>query len=417
MVKNKKQNIFQTAKGFHDILPPTSHKFLDFFNIVKEIVQNFGFNYIETPIVERKDIFERPIGLQTDIVEKEMFYLAGKEYVLRPEGTAAVVRAYIENGLFTLPQPQKFFYYGPMFRKENPQRGRYRQHHQLGIEILGNAEPIYDAFVFNIFNEIFKKLKINNIVFYINSIGCVECRPKIKEKIKIFYRPYLSKVCQDCHRRYKFNPLRLLDCKQDKEISSLAPEIVDFLCSRCREHFEKLLELLDGLEINYEIKNNIVRGLDYYNRTVFEIFYQEKEDLALGGGGRYDELASFFVKRKVPGVGGALGVDRVIEIWENYKSQGKREIGIIIIGKEVTGYVMKIINLLTKEDFRIIESLGKENIKQQLEFMTSLNIRYLLFIGEVEMKKERVVFKDLKTGIQEEIYVGQLIKELKNKVK
>lgn len=413
-MKNK-PDLFQKAKGFHDILPPLSEKFLNFFEISKQIANNFGFNYIETPIVERKEIFERPVGLVTDIVEKEMFYLSGKEYVLRPEGTAPVVRAYIENGLFTLPQPQKFFYFGPMFRKENPQKGRYRQLNQFGLEILGSGDVIYDAIIINVFDQIFSQLKIP-VIFYLNSLGCSDCRVKIKEKIRNFYRPYLNQLCKDCQRRYKVNPLRLLDCKQDVEIASLAPEIVDFLCPQCKNHFENLLDILDKMEINYEIKNNIVRGLDYYNRTVFEI-YSEKNTLALGGGGRYDDLASFFTKRKIPGVGGALGVERVLEIWDNYKEEKKKEIGIIIIGKEVRPYVLKIVNLLTKENFRVIESLGKENIKQQLEFMDSLKVRYLIFIGEIEMKKERVVFKDIQTGIQEEIYLNQLIKTLKSKVK
>ncbi len=404
------QSKIQVPRGMHDIL---GNKFISLFDIMKDIALNYGFTYIETPIIESRNLFERPLGPTSDIVEKEMFSLSSKEYVLRPEGTAPVVRAYIENGLFSLPQPQKLFYFGPMLRKERPQKSRFREHHQFGLEILGSESPIYDAFIVNVLWEIFKVLKIE-VIFFVNSIGCQDCRKIIKEKIKNYYKPYLNKVCDDCKRRYKVNPLRLLDCKVDVEIAESAPQIIDFLCEQCQEKFEEFLEILDKIEIPYEIKNNIVRGLDYYNNTVFEVF-SEKESLALGGGGRYDNLASFFTKRKVPGVGAALGVERILELWNNYKEE-KKVIGVVRIG-EVNKFFFEVINLLARGGFRIIESFGKENIKQQLEFLNSLNVRYHIFIGEVESKEEQVVFKDFKTGIYEKIHIKNLIKELTKRVK
>ena len=409
--KNKK---IQTAKGMHDILPPEGERILAFFDIAKELAQNFGFNYIETPIIEEADLFIRTVGKETDIVNKEMFYLQGKKYVLRPEGTAPVVRAYIENGLFTLPQPQRFFYFGKMFRKEKPQKLRFREHHQFGVEILGSEDPFYDVFIINFFSELFKKIKLN-VTFFVNSIGCSSCRNKIKDKIKLFYKSYVSNLCEDCKRRYKLNPLRLLDCKKDVEIAKSAPEIVDFLCDDCKEHFENVLDYLDESKISYQIQNNIVRGLDYYNRTVFEIFV-ENEELALGGGGRYDDLSLFLGKKKIGGVGGAIGVERILSLWQNYKKE-ENAIGIVTIGFQARNYMLKVINEVVNNGFRVIDAFGKGSLKQQLDYINSLKLKYCLLAGEVEVKEEKVIFKNFENGIQEEIYLKFLIKELKRKIK
>jgi len=409
--KNKK---IQTPKGMHDLLPPESRKMLSFFDIAKELAENFGFNFIETPIIEEEDLFIRTVGKKTDIVGKEMFYLQGKKYVLRPEGTAPVVRAYIENGLFSLSQPQRFFYLEKMFRKEKPQKLRFREHYQFGVEILGSEDPFYDVYIVNFFYELFKLLKIN-VIFFINSIGCLICRGKIKDKIKSFYRPYINNLCQDCKKRYKDNPLRLLDCKRDIDITESAPEIIDYLCDECKEHFEKVLELLEELNFPYQIQNNIVRGLDYYNRTVFEIF-SEKETLALGGGGRYDNLSLFLSKRKIGGVGGAIGVERVLSLWQNYKIE-KNDIGLVTVGSKARIYMLKIANEITKNGFRVIDAFGKGSLKQQLDYINSLNIKYCLLAGEVEVEGEKVIFKNFENGLQEEIYLKFLIKELKRKIK
>ena len=297
----------------HDILPQEQVWFEKIRREVKEAVEFYNFQKIETPILEVADVFERSVGAGTDIVEKQMFLLktkGGDRLVLRPEGTAGIVRAYIQHGLSHLGQPLKLYYQGPLFRYERPQAGRYRQFHQVGLEILGGEDdPIYEAQVIVPLFRILEGLKLKQLTIRINTIGCKNCRPNYIKKLQDYYKGHQKKLCVDCVRRLHVNPLRLLDCTNPEcqKLKTGAPSILDSLCSFCNRHFKAVLEYIEELGLPYQLDNYLVRGLDYYNRTAFEI-YAEGHEGALAGGGRYDYLVEMLGGRSTPAVGGALGV-------------------------------------------------------------------------------------------------------------
>ncbi|MBA2679641.1 MAG: histidine--tRNA ligase, partial [Ktedonobacteraceae bacterium] len=295
---------YRVLQGFRDILPEEQVYWRFIEQTAAEVARLYGYQRIETPVVEDTAVFRRTSGEGTDIVEHEMYSFddrADKEghrqnISLRPEGTAGVVRAYLEHGMFKLPQPVKLYYMSlPMFRREKPQAGRYREHHQFGCEALGEEDPAVDAEMIGLLYQIYAKLGLTSIKVYINSIGDGNCRPQYIELLKEYYRPLLSECCQDCQTRFYKNPLRLLDCKEPQDQAKIAnaPRITDHLCGPCQEHFAAVKRFLDFNGIPYEVDSLIVRGLDYYTRTVFE-FTSEIDKVALNGGGRYDGMAEIF---------------------------------------------------------------------------------------------------------------------------
>ncbi|MBI3638343.1 histidine--tRNA ligase, partial [Candidatus Wolfebacteria bacterium] len=304
VIKKEKKVVLQSPKGMHDVLPQDQPWWNKIRKATDEVADFYNFSRIETPILENSAVFEKGTGGNTDIVEKEMFVLktkGGDKLALRPENTPGIMRAYVEHGLSRLAQPLKLYSFGPFFRYERPQAGRYRQFYQIGFEIIGgDDDPLYDAQTISIAYQIVQELKIKNIIIQINSIGCKSCRSAYRRRLQDYYRRYESKICKDCRRRLTVNPLRLLDCKNEicLEIKSGAPMTVNHLCQVCKSHFKSVLEYLDEINAPYTLTPYLVRGLDYYNRTVFELADENNLSFALGGGGRYDYLGEMMGLRK-----------------------------------------------------------------------------------------------------------------------
>ena len=310
----------QALRGMRDILPKEWEYWNYFFEKAERMAKNYGYNRIETPIVEETSLFIHSTGEDTDIVEKEMYKFitkGGDNVSLRPEGTPGIVRAYIENGMSSLPHPVKMYYSGQMFRYERPQAGRYRQFHHFGFEAIGDGFPILDVQIIQLSWKILESLGLGGLSVQINSIGCADCRKSYRKLLIDYYKAKKNKLCQDCKRRFEKNPLRLLDCKEDKciRIAAFAPQMIDNLCAECHSHFKSVLEYLDEIELPYTLNPHLVRGLDYYTRTVFEIWPEKGEmaGITLAGGGRYDGLVEFLGGESVPAIGAAIGIERVIE--------------------------------------------------------------------------------------------------------
>jgi histidyl-tRNA synthetase len=422
----KKKDLIQTPKGMHDLVKEEADFFLKLTEEIYEFSSFYGFEYIRTPIIENEKTFTLSLGATSDVVNKEMFYVKTKKgsekFVLRPEGTAPIIRAYIQNGMFSLPQPVKLFYVAPMYRYEKPQAGRFREHYQWGIEILGSTDPISDAEIIQVFDRFFKRFKLKNYIFKINSLGCEEDRKKYKKDLKKYYRTKLKKLCDDCRRRFKENPLRLLDCKnpKDQEYKTNAPVLTNYLCKSCEEHFEKVLEYLEELNINYELDNTIVRGFDYYSRTVFEIFFKDL-NLAVGGGGRYDSLSKVFYKSMIGGVGGGLGLERFMDVLRSndikltyYK---KPKVFVAQITDQAKFYALKIYDMLLSNNIQASQNFTKNTLSSQLEIANKLGVKYSIIIGHQELGSKSVILKDMETGIQEVVPEDKLIEELKKRLK
>ena len=324
MDNNKKEatRTFQAPKGMHDVLPADQPYWDRIEGLVKDLAREYGFARLEPPVLEFAELYNKTSGEESDIVTKEMYTLrtkGGDVLALRPEYTPGIARAYLENNLSRLGQPQKLFHFGPVFRHDRPQLGRYRQFTQIGFEtIAGPNDPIYDAEIITIYSDLLNELKIRNSKLKINSIGCRVCRPIYKKQLVNYYKNHEKELCEDCVKRLQTNPLRLLDCKEEEcvKLKAKAPNFLDKLCSMCTEHFKSVLEYLEEVAIPYELDNHLVRGLDYYSRTVFEMYADGKEAEigALPAGGRYDYLMETIGGHLTPAVGGACGVERLIAV-------------------------------------------------------------------------------------------------------
>ncbi|MGC8981614.1 MAG: histidine--tRNA ligase [Minisyncoccia bacterium] len=421
-----KKDIIQAPKGMHDLYKENAEIFLKLSEEIYKFSNLFGFEYIRTPIIENEKIFTLSLGTTSDIVNKEMFYVKSKKrkekFVLRPEGTAPIIRAYIQNGMYSFTQPVKLFYLAPMYRYEKPQAGRLREHYQWGLEILGSTDPISDVEIIQVFDRFFKKFKLKNYIFKINSLGCEDDRKKYKRDLKKYYRNKIKKLCEDCRRRFKENPLRLLDCKnpKDQEYKKNAPILTNYLCKNCEEHFEKVLEYLEELDINYELDNSIVRGFDYYSKTVFEIFFKDL-NIAIGGGGRYDYLGKIFHKSMIGGVGGALGIERFMEVLRlnNIKLTyyKKPKVFVVQITDQAKFYALKIYDKLLRNNIYTAQNFVKGTLSSQLEIANKLGVKYSIIIGHQELGSKSVILKDMETGLQEIIPEDKLIEELKKRLK
>ena len=416
---------FQTPKGMHDIFGEKWKYFNRIFEVVENFAKFYNFERIETPILEDAELFTKGIGLATDIVQKEMFLLRtkGGDYLaLRPEGTAPVVRAYLQHGMQSLSQPVKLWYFSQFFRYEHPQAGRFRQFWQFGFEILGEQNPALDGQVILILYNILKELGFENIVIKINSIGDSFCRPYYKKSLVSYLKHRAYALCQDCKRRLKENPLRILDCKEDKcrQIIAQAPQILNYLCEGCKNHLKSVLEFLDELQLPYNLDPYLVRGLDYYTKTVFEIFEESEKGRAIGalaGGGRYDNLAKILGGEEIPGVGGASGVERIIELMREKQIKLPREkrakIFIAQIGELAKKKSLKIIDEFRKEKIPIYESIGKDSLKSQMKLADKLGVKYVLIFGQQEALNNEILLRDMEKGKQRKIRLKNLIKEVK----
>ncbi len=422
---NKSKFKFQTLRGFKDILPE-HQKFWDFvLKNVKETAQDYSYQKIDTPILESSALFERTVGKETDIVEKEMFSFedrGGEKVTLRPELTASVARAYIEHGMISWSQPVKLWSWGPIFRYDKPQAGRYRQFYQFNFEVLGSSTPEIDSQIIIMASELYKSFGVE-IDVQINSIGCPECRKEYIKLLKKYLRD--KKMCATCKDRILKNPLRVLDCKEEKCKENLreAPQIIDSLCEECKNHFVKVLENLDESEVSYNLNPFLVRGLDYYNRTTFEFYAKGDEQAtqgALGGGGRYDYLIEQINGRETPAVGFAGGVERVIlkikETGREIKSETQGDVFIAQLGEDAKKKCAKLFKDLRKENIKVKEAFSKTGLTDQLEIANKMKVRFALILGQKEIMDDTIIIRDMDSGIQEIINFEKIIPEIKKRL-
>ncbi len=409
---------YSKLKGTYDILPLESDFYRWIFDNVYEEAMKFGFKEINFPIIEYAKLFERGVGESSDLmVKKEMYVFEdrGKRLIaLRPEGTASSVRLYLENNLHMQGYSAKMFYFGPMFRAENPQTGRYRQFYQFGFEYIGDPTPYADFELIDINNQIFKKLGIKNYNLYINSIGCKECRAKYLENLKDYFTDKVEKMCEDCKVRYEKNILRILDCKEEICQSYIkdAPGNIDFLCDGCKMHFEKLIFLLEKNNIDYTIDKRLVRGLDYYSKTVFEF----KSNLlgaqsTFSAGGRYDYLVKELGGPDTPASGFAIGMERLGLLIE--ASLEKRKIDfytpplvyVAYIGEESIYEAIKILNYLRQNGISATIEYKYNNLKKHLKSADNQKAKYALLIGEDEIKNKKYILRKLDDGEQKTLSI------------
>lgn len=418
---------FITPKGMRDIVGDDYYNFQGLFEKAQEVAVYYGFKPIETPILEHEDIFRSTIGEGTDIVDKEMYTLrtkGGDKLGLRPEHTAPLMRAYLEHGMHTLPQPVMFYHYGPIFRYDKPQRGRYRQFYQFDADILGSDKSIMDAFVIKAALCILEEAGAKNLSVNINSIGDKECRGEYIKELVGYYRKHIGSLSGVDRERLKNNPLRILDSKEEKTVflNEGAPDSVSFLCATCKKHFKEVLEYLEEMGINYNLNKNLVRGLSYYTRTVFEIMEETGEEasapIALAGGGRYDYLArALGSKKDVPAVGFSIGMDRVVESpW--YKKLAPRiakkpKIYFIQLGAEAKLKSLNVIDILRRAHVPVVHSLSKDSLGSQLAVAEKLAIPYALIFGVKEALEESVIVRNMQNRSQDTVKLSKLLEYLK----
>ncbi|MBN2853717.1 MAG: histidine--tRNA ligase [Clostridia bacterium] len=414
-------------KGTKDILSEEMRKYRYIENVFSEVCQNYGYGEINTPVFEYTELFQRGVGETTDVVQKEMYTFNDKgnrSLTLRPEGTAGVVRSYILNGMNSLPQPIKLFYMGKMYRYENVQKGRYREFTQIGVEAIGSLIPEIDVETISLLNTFFNKLNINDLQIRINSIGCKECRPKYNEILKDYYRNYLDDLCDDCKIRFEKNPLRLIDCKQHQcmAISKNAPYLLDNLCDECTDDFNKVKEGLDNLGIRYIVDKTIVRGLDYYTKTVFEFISENVGTQAtICGGGRYDQLVEMLGGKPTPGIGFAMGVERLmmeIEARGVMLIEPKFPVlSMVTLGEAAYKFSSRIIDELRKEDIFVdIDVMGR-GLKAQMKYADKMKSKYVIVLGDEEIKTNKCRIKIMESGQEKEISVDSIVNRIKeNKI-
>ncbi|MBI2065093.1 MAG: histidine--tRNA ligase [Candidatus Yanofskybacteria bacterium] len=426
MAKSKQT---QAPKGMHDILPEEQKYWRHILKKSESLVEDYSFEKIDTPIVESTELFIRSAGEGSDIVEKEIYSFktrGGDDLALRPEATASVVRAYLENGMNVRPHPAKLYYHGPMFRHDQPQQGRYRQFHQFGVETIGDASEIIDAELIFLAYKLLNSLGLDNYNVYINSMGDSSCRPAYLRNLRDFYKNKLKKVCAQCKVRYKKNVLRMLDCKEEgcKEINKDAPPIVDFLDEDCKNHFRRVLEILDEAKIPYILNPRLVRGLDYYTRTVFEFLPEENTGTqsTIIGGGRYDRLIDFMGGSKTPAAGWSMGIERVILALKE-KNASIPEIGIkpkvflVQLGDAAKKKSLTLFENLRKAGVEVKSSLGRDSIKSQLRIANRLGVKYTLIFGQKEALEDTIIVREMETGIQETILLNKVVEDIKKRLK
>jgi histidyl-tRNA synthetase len=426
---SKKEPI-TSVKGMRDILDTDFYAYQGFFEKAQEVAIYYGFKPIETPILEQEELFTTSLGVGTDAIDKEMYALktkGGDKLALRPEATASVVRAYLEHGMSNLPQPVMHYYYGPMFRHDKPQRGRYRQFYQFGLEALGSEKSIIDALLIKTTITILEEAGAQNLTVDINSMGDKESRTVYIKELVSYYKKHIHALPAVDRERLKINPLRILDSKEPKtiEINQDAPDSVSSLSPAARKHFKEVLGYLDEMGINYQINKNLVRGLSYYTHTIFEIIEENAAEdgtpLTIAGGGRYDNLArQIGSKKDLPAMGVAIGVDRVIESkW--YKKLAPRilkkpKFYFIQIGLDAKLKSLNVIEILRKAHIPIIQSLSKDTLSQQLGMAEKSGAPYALIFGQKEALEGSVIVRNMTLHAQETIKLDRLleyIKELK----
>lgn len=414
-------------RGTKDILPSVSGQWQYIEGKIREICNLFSYKEIRTPIFEHTELFLRGIGDTTDIVEKEMYTFTDRgerSLTLRPENTAAVVRAYLENKLYADNQLAKLFYIGPMFRYDRPQAGRYRQFHQFGIEAIGLSNPAVDAEIIILAVQFLQKLGLTELNLQLNSVGCPKCRPVYREKLQEFLQDKVEDLCNDCKSRYDRNPMRILDCKNEKctALSQGAPEMIECLCDDCGTHFNKLKELLTATNISYNLNPRLVRGLDYYTKTAFEIQYAPLgAQSAVCGGGRYDGLIGECGGNDTPAIGFAIGIERVLLALEKQNllpdfNEGS-DAFIIQFGEVTESVAFNLMSQLRANGLKVEMDFGGRSFKAQMKQANKLNAKYVLIVGEDEVAKDVVTLKNMANSEQEVVEIKNIIDKLKAEVK
>ena len=409
-------------KGFNDILPGEVEKWQHIESVARDVFSRYGLSEIRIPTVEKTELFARSIGDTTDIVEKEMYSFVDKgenRVTLRPEGTAGVMRAFIEHKLYALDQVCKLFYMGPMFRYERPQKGRYRQFHQIGAEITGVASPKIDAQVLTMLSQFFAALELDEPSLEINSLGCPECRPAYRELLKEFLRSRLGSLCEDCRRRFETNPLRALDCKVEgcKNATAGAPAMLEHLCPGCDSHFASTREYLELASTPYRINNRMVRGLDYYTRTTFEMVTGLLgAQSAVAAGGRYDGLIADLGGPQVPGIGFAMGVERVALLLDAAKFSTSPALFIVALGEQAEKSAFSIACELQASGVSVEFDYEGKSMKSQMRRADKLSCKYTLIMGEAEIASGRAPLKEMATGVQTEVPLtpGSIVQQIKS---
>jgi len=401
---------YQALHGTRDILPPESSLWQYIEDKVREVMRIYNYWEIRIPIFEHTELFQRGIGESTDIVTKEMYTfkdMGGRSLTLRPEGTAPVVRAYIQHSLGKRSPISKLYYFGPMFRQERPQKGRMRQFHQFAAELLGTLDPAADAEMIDLNLEVYRRLGLKDLKLYLNSVGCPKCRPAHRRELLNFAKRKLPELCPDCNLRYTRNPLRMFDCKVEKcqEILKGAPVMLQSLCDECREHFERVEQNLRDLNIPFEIDDHMVRGLDYYTKTAFEIKTEElgAQD-SLSGGGRYDLLTSELGGEETPAIGFAAGVERLVVTIESqkipYPANENIDVFIAPVGEEAKKIGMKLLLDLRREGRSCEMDYLDRSLKAQMREAHRLGAKKVIIVGERELEEGVYEVKDMQTGEQ-----------------
>ncbi len=427
-VQSEEELLLQSLRGMRDILPDEQPYWERVRRVLTHAQQEYGFQRIDLPMVEFAHLYLRTIGTGTDIVDKEMYVFntrGGDKVALRPEMTAGLCRAYIQHGMTVLPKPVKLFSFGSLFRYDRPQEGRYREHTQANFDMLGEDDPILDAQALQLAFRVVRELGLKRIEFQVNSIGTPESRKDYEKVLLRYLESQKQRLCQNCRERFNTNPLRILDCKEDKclQLTAHAPQSLDYLDQESRDHFKRLLEYLDELELPYVINTRLVRGLDYYTRTVFEIWSSDKEGkkYSLGGGGRYDRLVQSLGGDPTPAIGFALGVDRVVlEMKRNqvkpYEAP-KPKVFLAQLGDLAKKKSLRIFADLEKNGVLLAESFGRGSLKSQMRVANRIGAEVTVIIGQKEALDETAIVKDMISGTQETVTRERLVDAVKKILK
>ena len=419
--------ITKAVRGTRDVLPGESHLYRYIENTALETARNFGYSEIRTPVFEHTELFERGVGDTTDVVQKEMYTFfdkGGRSITLRPEGTAGAARACMEHGLLAEALPRKVSYIVKNYRYEKPQAGRYREHSQFGVECFGASAPAADAEVISLAVEFFSSIGMDQYRLELNSIGCPECRPIYLDALRAYFNERSADLCGTCGDRLEKNPMRILDCKSPvcAEIAAGAPKNLDYLCDDCQSHFQSVQEFLDAMEIKYHLNPRIVRGLDYYTRTVFEFIseIEELNGLALGGGGRYDGLIKELGGQHTPSLGFGLGLERVLlQLKAADTPMPEEEPCMLFIasrGEDAAMLAMRLVNALRAEGLHAQADIAGRSLKAQMKFADKLGARYTMALGEEELQTKRASLKDMASGASEVVYLEDFAQRFEQKI-
>lgn len=415
----------QRPKGTQDLLPGTIEQWQYLEETIRLVCREYGYEEIRTPIFEATELFKRGVGQTTDIVQKEMYTFLDKgnrSMTLRPELTASVCRAYVEDKLYGQPQPMKLYYIGPMFRYERPQSGRFRQFHQFGVEVLGADQPLVDAEVISLVWNLYKRLGLIGLEVHVNSVGCPICRARHREQLQEYLADRKAGLCNDCQERFERNPLRILDCKNPacQAATAGAPTTKDTLCEDCSTHFERVLELLGRAGVVYRVNPRLVRGLDYYTKTAFEVMVEEiGAQSAICGGGRYDKLVEEIGGPPTPGIGFAMGIERVLaalQVQDKLPEEEPKLFAMLIaLGEKAQTEGFALVSTLRSQGIPVgIDLLGR-SLKNQLKSANRQGVRYAFILGEEELTRNVLVIKDLMLGEQTEVPLVDAVEEISKK--